>query len=51
MDLGEAATNFFINLLAAEGSLDVVVRVEMKRWTCLVSAHWGGNDVSFCGGS
>ena len=53
MDFGELATNLRINLSAAEGSpkVVVVVRVERKRWACLVSAHLGNNGVSFCGGA
>lgn len=49
-DFGELATNLRINLSVVEAAAVVVVRVERKRWACLVSAHLGNNGVSFCGG-
>jgi hypothetical protein len=52
-DFGEDATNFCISLCVAEaeaeGSPTVVVRVERKRWACLVSTHLRGEEVSFFG--
>lgn len=49
-DFGELATNLRINL-SVDGAAAVAVRVERKRWACLVSTHLGNNGVSFCGGA
>jgi len=49
-DFGELDTNLRINLSVVEAAA-VAVRVERKRWACLVSTHLGNNGVSFCGGA